>query len=286
MTNRRDLLKFTLTLPLARALAKQQRMQAKSCPPVNFALLKILLAGPFAIILNKVPQSDPPIISTVTAFTPMDPNHVFLFNGTAPPPLPPGKPTPNYQFKLPQDGLFPNTFPSIDHGCDDFNSESTFSDSPNHFVSIDLPCPEQITFTGRSADVKFADGHVGHMPLNHVLYYRVMQPNTSGITMLNNEFSDPCLAQSADTFSFEVGLPIPILPGVDPKVHARDFFNGKLLPDFPDIKDSEKLGTIQVLSTSMRKITARPTSGSQLGQVSATATAVECTGGGIIITTP
>ena len=242
-------------------------IKEQDCKPVEFRTLKIFLAGPFAIVLRRSDPTSP--ISGVTAFVPRHEHHEFYFDRD------PQNTNINYFVELDpvsKTYLGVATYPDIDHGCDDFNCGTDWDGKADHFLTIDLPCPERITYSGHAIDATFKNKETGYLPLNHILEYTVEKGN-KGIKLLSRQLGDRCLPDGKDTFLFEIGLPKKTSPKHSRK-HAVQFFNTELLPHFKRIK------------TKMRLSRVRDTRGRTGSEAPFVSTAVECQNGGLIAITP
>lgn len=304
--NRRELLKGLGVLPIAGALGCDGESQ-RPTPSRECHTLQITLEGAFALVLRRQQEQ-----YRITAFSPASPTvppkgtdcpkdlfpiepHEFCFNGR-----PQG--AGNYHFELSPEGLQPAPKPIIDIGFRDFTAETERWRLANNFVTIDLPSPKTISFTGQPDVVVFAfppsPRRTGHMPSNHVLEYQVQDP--SKIKMLCRGLKSPCVPSSKSTpdvtrFSFSVGL----LPEKDTDGrHAVKFFNYLLCGFFPDLVKAYSLshagyGTTNPSGTRGSELT--PTQGRILPAVMSYRTpearlltiseAVDCKAGGIIVFT-
>jgi hypothetical protein len=152
----------------------------KHLPP-STGTLKVILNGPFAIVLKS---NDP---SRIIVFTPRDPQdkHQFYFNDLQTD-LDREK---NYHFTLLPAGLQRYSRPPmLDPGLADFNAETDLWQREEYFVTIELPAPDVITFAPPAQPVIFTNGNHGSMPLNHILEYR--QANIAKITLTSLELPD------------------------------------------------------------------------------------------------
>ena len=242
--NRRDLLKGIAALPLASALGHTSaalNMCFANCNSVEFASVKIALEGPFAIVLHQPQGSN--VITGVTAFSPLtDSNeHDFVFNGVPRNRITATGGSQEYLFSLPPDGLVIPGKPSFkDPRFAPFDTTSRYVKS-DHFVRLELPCPDRIIFIRQPESVTLANGTKANMALNHILIYPV-DPTNQGIKITCDQLGGDICLEDSDVFTFEVGLP----PGTDSQfavTHALNFYNQKLLQFFPDA-GGLKLGSI------------------------------------------
>jgi hypothetical protein len=242
------------------------------------ATLKVILQGPFAVVLKKRDER-----FTISAFIPPDPAHEFRF-GT---PMNVEKSGPKYHFTLEPEGLeVSGRYPYIDHGFDDMFFELGKYPEPDYFVSVDLPAPDLITFIPPSEPVVFVGGKLAFAPLNHVLEYKIAN---RGRVMLRSdqlkeknqrplafseifrqyqqhgereqEYKDKPghgpqfprtkaeLGRSTEpevfTYFFGVGPAPKSLTTMDAIQHGLNFFNKKLVPLFPNSPNLKPLSEIR-----------------------------------------
>jgi hypothetical protein len=263
---------YTLMSSIERKLNRRSRamhrraypIESTDCKSVKYRTIKIFLAGPFAIVLQRSTITSP--VTGVTAFVPRHHHHKFYFNGDE------QRTDRDYYVKLDITSLNIATYPDIDHGCDAFNCGTDWDGYKSHFIVLDLPCPERIIYSGQPIHAIFANRESGYVPLNHILEYSVERPNR-GIKLKSSQLGDPCLPPETDTFRFEVGLPKET-PKRKAHKHAVDFFNVELLSHFPRIKKQMRLARI------------RDTRGRTGSEHPFDSSAVECKNGGLIATTP
>src|SRR5437016_4437559 len=269
--NRRDVVKALLTLPATAVLGGcKERSENNPSPtppepPASGSILRVVLHGPFAVVLQTAQNR-------VRAFIPFDTRreHEFWF------PTPKsyvGASKQSYQFALSEAGLETNRrTPYVDHGFDDFNFRlgKWEPDQKLYFVSIDLPAPDVITYIPPSEAVIFG-GQPASMPIDHILEYRVNDSRKIRIsspqlgekpavplTELHDQYrkhwsdkkkdmraSDSqrghtdeefkrWSAYDVSTYFFGVGLPEGKYQEQDPylKTHAIEFFNTQLRGSF------------------------------------------------------
>lgn len=263
--------------------------------PRNPAILKVILQGPFAVVLKKKDDR-----YTISAFIPRDPGHEFRFQK----PSTEGvveKPAAQYHFTLGDDGLqISSRRPYIDHGLDDFFFDLGKYPDPDYFVAVDLPAPDLLTFIPPSEPVVM-DRKVLYAPLNHVLEYKIT--NEHKVFLHSKQFGDtPPLAFSqifdqygehgkvereykdkpghgpqfprtrgelgrpsepeVYTYFLGVGVPPGQMSDAAAVQHGLDFFNNKLVPLFPNSKDLKPLSEIRNYGdpcTPMKMTTSRLT---------------------------
>ncbi|HEY6250082.1 MAG TPA: hypothetical protein VI685_08975 [Candidatus Angelobacter sp.] len=247
--------------------------------PKNPATLKVVLQGPFAVVLKKKDKT-----YSVSAFIPPDPKHQFRFQL----PSKEGIQTsaPKYQFTLGPEGLDINERrrPYMDHGLDDMNFDLGEYPAPDFFVAVDLPVPDLITFIPPSEPVVFVDGRIAFAALNHILEYKIadekkvllhskelgdqhplpfseMFKHHQEHTHSEQEYSDKKghgpqnphtqselgRPSESEVFTYFLGVGVP--PGAmsDPEAvqHGLDFFNKKLVPLFPNSRNLKELSEIR-----------------------------------------
>jgi len=246
--------------------------------PKNPAILKVVLQGPFAVVLKKNADR-----YTVSAFIPRDPKHQFRFQK----PSEDGvvkNPDPQYHFTLGDEGLqISGRRPYIDHGLDDFFFDLGKYPEPDYFVSVDLPAPDLLTFIPPAEPVVM-DRKVLSAPLNHVLEYKITNEhkvflhskqfgNTAPLAFSQiyeqykqhgekeQEYKKPPghgpqfprtrgeLGRPAEPEVYTYFLGVGVAPSsmTDPEAveHALDFFNHKLVPLFPNSRNLKPLSEIR-----------------------------------------
>ena len=175
--NRREILKTLAVMPLSSALASCREDRA-SPPPApsksdKIHTLQVLFEGAFTLVLQKNKPN------RLIAFVPRadqdrhDFAHDFFFNDPSTPKPVIGKEPTGYHFQLSGDGLrtYPETY--INPGFADFAAQTEKWRLSDRVVTVELPFPNSINFSGRPLHVKFASGKSGLMPTNHVLEYYV-----------------------------------------------------------------------------------------------------------------
>jgi hypothetical protein len=253
---RRDLLKALGVLPVASTLSGWANGQSESTqrPKTGGKVhtLQILLEGAFAVVLQRD-------IGRITAFVPRpDPKsaelaHYFYFND-------PenrkdlGKQHPNgYHFELGEEGLrrYPKTDPDpyINPGFNDFVAETQKWTVPESIVTIRLPFPRSINFTGRPLEVRFGPKALkprGMMPTNHILEYGVGEEHKIFMKCDDKEghcATSPFCPPGVMRFYFGV-RPIMNEPD-DRQKHAVAFFNFLLERSFPELRQKYELAEIE-----------------------------------------
>ncbi len=265
--NRRDALKALLAAPLAGALGGCAKHIHRH--PLRPAVLRVVLQGPFAVIVHKNEGN------RITAYVPVDPDNLHKFRFQK---LSMDRTDPHYQFELKTNGLTKSSRPPyIDRCFDDATVQiSNWRADPlsDYFVSMNLPAPQIISFIPPVETVTFKHGtrRIGHMPANHVLEYRVDdlddvylnspqlgRPQPVSCSELLEEYRDyrakeeplyqqmlpgepmplpmqpPDLCSDNDvhTYFLGVGLP-PETPRLTKATHGVNFFNLQLLPSLHD----------------------------------------------------
>src|SRR6266700_7323182 len=190
--NRRDVLKALGALPLASAWAGCRNdgtaatPTATSTPATSSSAangpvytLQILLEGPFAVVLQRKSRR---LIAFVPRPDPGKPDldHHFSFNDPRTT-MGKAKEPKNYEFELQEDGLRRNTavLPYVNADFNDFKAETQVWTQPPSLVSLNLPLPDSINFSGRPLHVKFSSRALkatGIMPTNYIIEYNVDNP--------------------------------------------------------------------------------------------------------------
>jgi hypothetical protein len=312
----------TLVLLVICALSACRHSSGNRPLPPPSGTLKIILNGPFAIVLKR---TDP---SRIVVFTPRDPldKHRFYLNDLQTD-LDGEK---NYHFKLLPAGLeISRRRPTIDPGLADFNAETDLWQREEYFVTIELPVPDAITFAPPAQPVIFTNTRHGSMPLNHILEYRQADlaeitltspevPDTKPVSAweLEKQFAHLCgrpqlqgvhrescsemrrlLSQASgatSTLFFGVGFPLRAESGMnagEDESHAISFFNEVLLTrSFPHLL-SKKLASLVsgqgAASASGRLIPATLSYPPQRGRFLPVfqSAVIDCKVGGIIVRT-
>ncbi|HET9838960.1 MAG TPA: hypothetical protein VFR84_12050 [Candidatus Angelobacter sp.] len=243
--NRRDILKAIATLPFASTLAYSRESQkAPSQSKDDRAhTLQILLEGPFALVLQKG-KTD-----RLTAFVPRaeerDLAHDFYFNDPTTPKAPLLKESTGYVFQLSEAGLRKECDPYINPGLADFTAETEKWHLAERVVTLELPFPNSINFTGKPLHVRFATGErAGRMATNFVLEYYLEHPEvTLNCPQLEGRCSpSPNCPPGIIRYFFGVA---PRYKG-DSQEHAREFFNSVLLHKFfPDLERRYSISYIE-----------------------------------------
>jgi hypothetical protein len=245
--NRREILKAMAVLPLTNALAgcRESRPSPAPEPSRNARVhtLQILFEGAFALVLRKGNPSR--LIAFVPRADHANPTlaHDFFFND----PLtarPASKGQEGYQFQLAGEGLRPYTETYVNPGFADFEASTEKWRLPERAVTVELPFPNSVNFSGRPLHVRFVSGKTGLMPTNHLLEYYVEDPEK--IRLMCSQLEGKC-------------PPSPNCPpgivryffGVSPQnkgdgqKHAVEFFNFMLRTSFPDLEKRYELSYIE-----------------------------------------
>src|SRR6266567_2006480 len=254
--NRRDLLKALGALPIASAWAgcrhddSQPAPEPTVAPATEVRTLQILLEGPFAVVLQRKSRR---LIAFVPRPDPGKPDldHHFSFNDPRTT-MGKAKEPKNYEFELQEDGLRRNTavLPYVNADFNDFKAETQVWTQPPSLVSLNLPFPDSINFSGRPLHVKFASRALkatGLMPTNYIIEYYVQDAAKVGMMcrqMGGRAVSSPNCPPGIIRYFFGVAPDINN-PAARQK-HAVDFFNTVLLAKcFPQLKDKYALADIE-----------------------------------------
>jgi hypothetical protein len=200
--------------------------------------VQILLEGAFAVVLQKNKPN------RLLAFVPRSEeeghglDHKFYFND---PTLPQEaaksarKEPAGMLFQLSEAGLrnYPESY--VNPGFADFEAYTQKWRLPDRVVTLDLPFPNSINFSGRPLRVEFTTGRPGHMPTNHILEYYVEDAEKVKLTC--SQLGEKC-------------APSPNCPpgvhryffGVSPTEkenprHALDFYNFTIRRCFPELEE-------------------------------------------------
>ena len=236
---RRDILKALATVPIASALGNclQNRPAGAASSPREKKIhtLQILLEGPFAVVLLK---NNP---NRLIAFVPREEQgrhdlaHDFYFNDPTTPRPPQGKDPAGYHFQLSGEGLKTYTETYIDPGFSDFTAYTQKWSLQDRIVTIELPFPNSINFSGKPLHVEFASGRPGMMPTNHILEYYLEDPEKVKLTC--SQLGDKC----APSPNCPPGV-LRYFFGASPKddsseKHAVEFFNFMIRRCFPELEE-------------------------------------------------
>ncbi len=245
--NRREILKAMAMVPLTNALAGCRESPSppasERSPSARVHTLQILFEGAFALVLRK----DNP--SRLIAFVPRADHgnatlaHDFFFND----PLtarPASKGAEGYHFQLADDGLRPYAEAYVNPGFADFEASTEKWHLPERAVTVELPFPNSVNFSGRPLHVKFVSGKSGLMPTNHLLEYYVEDPEK--IKLMCSQLEGRCQPSP----NCPPGI-VRFFFGVSPQnksdgqKHAVDFFNFMLRTSFPDLEKRYQLSYIE-----------------------------------------
>ena len=244
--NRRDVVKALATLPFASVLGscRENRPSPGPSKSQNIHTLQVLLEGAFAVVLQKGAPN------RLTAFVPRieqerrDLAHDFFFNDPylAKPAL--TKDPAGYHFQLSGEGLRTYAETYTNPGFADFTASTKKWRLSDRVVTIELPFPNSINFSGRPLHVTFASGRSGLMPTNSILEYYVDNPEK--VKMLCSQMEGKCPSSpncppGVLRFFFAVAPQIKD----NSQKHAVDFFNLMLHRSFPDLEERYRLSYIE-----------------------------------------
>ncbi len=186
---RRELLKALATVPVASALGNCLQYRPSPTPTPSkekdIHTVQILMEGAFAVVLQKSK------LNRLIAFVPKSEEkdlgleHDFYFNDPSSPQeaaRAARKEPEGLHFQLSEAGLrnYPETY--VNPGFADFEAYTQKWRLPNRIVTIDLPFPNSINFSGRPLHVEFASGRPGFMPTNYILEYYVKEAEKVELT--------------------------------------------------------------------------------------------------------
>ena len=244
---RREILKALAAVPVASALGNclQYRPSPTPTPPKDKAVqtVQILLEGAFAVVLE---ENKP---HRLLAFVPRseekehDLEHKFYFNNPAQEMgRATGKDPEGFHFHLSEAGLrnYPKTY--INPGFADFEAYTQKWRLPERIVTLDLPFPNSINFSGRPLRVEFASGRPGFMPTNYILEYYVDDAKSVELTCA--QMGGKC-APSPDCppgmlryfFGVSPASPVKKYDKDDEQEHAVKFFNFTIRQCFPELEE-------------------------------------------------
>ena len=250
--NRREILKGLMALPIAGVLGCDHPTSTPPPEPpkntnVKIHTLQVLFEGAFAIVLEK---NNP---NKITAFVPRPlPNaensrelgHEFFFNDPAQARRALEKDRAGYHFQLADDGLRNNPEPYVNPGFADMTAETDNWRLPDRLVTVELPFPDSMNFSGRPLHVTFESGRTGVMPTNHILEYYV--EDSDKVKMVCSQMDGKCASSPncpPGVLRFFFGVAPQNKEG-GPK-HAVDFFNFILRSSFPDLEKRFRLKSIE-----------------------------------------
>jgi len=237
--HRRDVLKALATIPLAGMLSSCRDRRNEEKPPET---LEIHLDGAFAVVIQEFDNNS--ILAFSPRPQPADIQHKLYLNGDRKA-VELGKAN---EFHLSQEGLEEKRGErnkvEINRGLDDFFFRTENWRVGDSLLTIKLPAPKRITFSGQRIPVTFkSDGRHAWMPTNHILEYDVR--NSASIKLDCNGLEVKC-ASSSDSYPgvtryfFEIGPEQP-MPHDKSLEHAIKFYNYILQQSFPDLVEKFSL---------------------------------------------
>lgn len=219
--NRRDFAKGLAALPFARLsyAIGPGCTNTTLCNPIAGSFL-VWLEGPFAITIKQDG-------SGIKVFSPIDADHLILFNGLGQP----GSFPQQYHFNL--KGVVNSESicisPDLNDLCVDHLGKA-LGNLDNAFVRIDLPRPANV-YTSKRLQGTLGVGANRRLvcaPQDHILEYK---KNTS-MPQVTYEDTSTTVNTSADVFHIEIGPTRGSDPAGD---HAKHFHNRSILPYFPSL---------------------------------------------------
>jgi len=240
---RRELLKALATVPVASALGNCLQYRPTPTPTATpskekIHTVQILLEGAFAIVLQKNKPN------RLIAFVPRSEeeshglDHNFYFNdltqGLPQEVLKAARKEPEgMHFRLSEAGLrnYPETY--VNPGFADFEAYTQKWHLPDRVVTLELPFPNSINFSGRPLRVEFTSGRSGHMPTNYILEYYV--EDAEKVTLTSPQLGEKCVPSpncppGVKRYFFGVAP----TEKENPK-HAVEFYNSTIRRCFPDL---------------------------------------------------
>ncbi len=236
--HRRDLLKALAAVPLATALAGCKRERNDEDEARRHSL-EVHLDGAFALVIQENKAN------SILAFSPRpkkeDEPHQFYFNGY-PKPEDPQK---SYHFKLSAEtrDRDRDSKPEISPGLRDFSFQTEHWRVGDSLVTIELPAPRRITFSGHRSLVKFSGGKKAFMPTNHILEYDLKDAALPKLECTDSSLKcepSPDSFQGMTRFFLEIGPKRALNPS-ESRVHAILFFNYILQQSFLDLAEKYQL---------------------------------------------
>lgn len=233
--HRRDVLKGLATLPWATALISCKREKPNK---EHLNTLEVHLDGAFAVVIQENKAN------SILAFSPRpkqgDEPHQFYFNGY-PKPEDPQK---SYHFTLSAERRERDSKIEISPGLKDFSFETHRWRVGDSLLSLDLPAPDRITFSGHRSPVRFQLSHqLAFMPTNHILEYDLKDDEHPKLECLDSSLKcdpSPDSFPGVTRFFFEIG-PKRSLNLMESRLHAISFFNYMLQQSFLDLAEKYQL---------------------------------------------
>lgn len=245
--NRREILKAMAVMPLASALGSCSENRPSSPPEpagsTRAHTLQILFEGAFALVLRN---GNP---NRLIAFVPRADQerhtlaHDFFFNDPSTV-RPMAKGPEGYHFQLASEGLRNYAEPYINPGFADFEASTEKWRLSDRIVTVELPFPNSVNFSGRPLHVKFVSGKSGLLPTNQVLEYYIEDPEK--VRLMCSQLEGKC----SPSPNCPPGI-IRFFFGVSPQnkddgqKHAVEFFNFMLHTNFPDLEKRYQLSYIE-----------------------------------------
>jgi hypothetical protein len=155
-----------------------------------------------------------------------------------------GKDPAGYHFQLSEAGLrnYPETY--INPGFADFTAYTQKWRLPDRIVTLELPFPNSINFSGRPLHVEFASGRPGSMPTNYILEYYVEEAERVKFTC--SQLGGTCAASPncpPGVLRYFFGVSPTKVPSTkrddkdDEQEHAVRFFNFIIRRCFPELEE-------------------------------------------------
>jgi hypothetical protein len=241
--HRRDVLKGLATLPWATALVscEREKHEEHGERKEHLNTLEVHLDGAFAVVIQENKAN------SILAFSPRpkqgDEPHQFYLNG-----YPKAEDSQkSYHFTLSAETRNRDRDSKIEisPGLKDFSFETQRWRVRDPLLTLELPAPDRITFSGHRSPVRFQVSHqLAFMPTNHILEYDLKDAKLPKIEC-SSEPSLKC-EPSRDSFPgvtrffFEIG-PRRSLDLVESRLHAVGFFNYMLQQCFLDLAEKYQL---------------------------------------------
>ncbi|MGC2743630.1 MAG: hypothetical protein WA672_10610 [Candidatus Angelobacter sp.] len=240
---RREILKAFAAVPIASAVGNCLQYRPSPSPTPTSAkektvhTVQILLEGAFAVVLQK---NNP---NQLTAFVPRAEeeghglDHDFYFNDPTSHLQPAnGKDPAGYHFQLSEAGLrnYPETY--VNPGFADFEAYTQKWRLPNRVVTLQLPFPNSINFSGRPLHVEFASGKPGLMPTNYILEYYVEEAEK--VKLACSQLGEKCVpSPNCPPGVLRYFFGVSPTKRENPEKHAVEFFNFMVRRCFPELEE-------------------------------------------------
>lgn len=251
--NRRDILKGLGALPFAAAIrGYSQDQHSTSESREGIQSVQVLLEGAFTLVFESKPKR-------LIAFIPQDKTgrlgHKVYFND---PVNPLGKGP--FRFMLEQEGLRSYEQSYVNPGFKDIEAHTDVWNRGPELITLELPFPDSVNFSGRPLNIRFQDKRQGMMPTSYILGYYTKPGGKARLSCpeLGRECTSSPHCPPGTTRYFFGASPDMGHMGHDDKKHEKrdepcekevrhaiDFFNEVILPQFPKLQKRLALSYIE-----------------------------------------